>query len=101
MPREQPVGLKERLKKLRTDQKRTLEDVGKATGVEKQTVHGWESGKSQPSLEATIKLAALFGVTTDVLLGVTSEEVEKISPLAHIFSSPAHHSNLFTNQSFF
>ena len=89
MPKEHPIGLKERLKKLRTNQKRTLEDVGKAAGVEKQTVHGWESGKSQPSLDALIKLAALFGVTTDALLGVTSEDAKKINHLAHVFAAPA------------
>lgn len=88
MPNGTKIGLKERLKGLRTSQHRTLEEVGKVAGVEKQTVHGWESGKSKPNLEAIPKLAALFGVTTDALLGVTSEQSDKINNLAHVFSEP-------------
>ena len=74
MPNESPLGLKERLKQLRIARQRTLEEVGRAVGAEKQTVHGWESGKSKPSLEAIVKLAAYYGITTDALLGVSQAQ---------------------------
>ena len=88
MPHESPLGLKERLKQLRISRQRTLEEVGRAVGAEKQTVHGWESGKSKPSLEAITKLAAYYGITTDLLLGVSPEQAGKISNLAQLFSAP-------------
>ncbi len=88
MPHESPFGLKERLKQLRTSRQRTLEEVGRAVGAEKQTVHGWESGKSKPSLETITKLAAYYGITTDLLLGVSPEQAGKISNLAELFASP-------------
>ena len=89
MPNESPLGLKERLKQLRIARQRTLEEVGRAVGAEKQSVHGWESGKSKPSLEAIIKLAAYYDVTTDALLGVSPEQAGKIRNLAKLFSGPA------------
>ncbi len=88
MPHESPFGLKERLKQLRISRQRTLEEVGRAVGAEKQTVHGWESGKSKPSLEAITKLAAYYGITTDLLLGVSPEQAGKISNFAQLFSAP-------------
>ena len=88
MPHESPFGLKERLKQLRTSRQRTLEEVGRAVGAEKQTVHGWESGKSKPSLETITKLAAYYGITTDLLLGVSPEQAGKISNLAELFAPP-------------
>lgn len=88
MPNESPLGLKERLKQLRLSRQRTLEEVGRAVGAEKQTVHGWESGKSKPSLEAIVKLAAYYGITTDALLGVSPAQSDKIHHLAQLFSTP-------------
>lgn len=67
--RQKPIGLKERLKMLRLSHQFTLEEVGTAVGSTKQTVHGWESGKSQPSLATLVRIAALYGVSTDELLG--------------------------------
>ena len=75
MTRSKPVGLQERLKVLRLRQHLTLEEVGNAVGDYKQTVHGWESGKSQPRLDAIVRLAALYGVTTDELLGADAQQV--------------------------
>ena len=88
MPNESPLGLKERLKQLRLSRQRTLEEVGRSVGAEKQTVHGWESGKSKPSLEAIVKLAAYYGITTDALLGVSQAQSEKIHNLSQLFSTP-------------
>lgn len=41
-----------------------------AFGVAQSTVGGWESGKREPNLETTKRIAAFFNVSIDYLLGV-------------------------------
>ena len=45
-------------------------DLAKRLGVAKQTVSNWENENIQPSVEMLVRLAKLFGVTTDYLLGL-------------------------------
>lgn len=45
-------------------------DLAKRLGVAKQTVSNWENENVQPSIEMLIRLARLFNVTTDYLLGL-------------------------------
>ena len=52
-------------------------DVAKRLGVAKQTVSNWENENIQPSIEMLIRLAKLFNVTTDYLLGL--ENIPRIS----------------------
>ena len=42
--------------------------VALSVGVSSPMVSQWESGKKEPSKESLVKLADLFGVTTDYLL---------------------------------
>jgi transcriptional regulator with XRE-family HTH domain len=77
--RQKPIGLKERLKMLRLRHRLTLEEVGTSVGSTKQTVHGWENGKSQPSLATLVRIAALYGVSTDELLGAEGDRSAKIN----------------------
>ena len=79
MSKQKPIGFKEKIKVLRISQHRTLEEVGIAVGSQKQSVHGWESGKSQPNLETIVRLAALFGVSTDELLGADTAQSGKMN----------------------
>lgn len=44
-------------------------EMAKRLGVAKQTVSNWENDNIQPSIEMLIRLAKLFNVTTDYLLG--------------------------------
>lgn len=59
----------ERLKVLRTERNLTQEELGKMVNVSSKTVGAWERGTRQPSIEAITKLAEIFNVTTDYLLG--------------------------------
>lgn len=59
----------ERLKALRTERNLTQEELGKMVNVSSKTVGAWERGTRQPSIEAITKLAEIFNVTTDYLLG--------------------------------
>ena len=47
-------------------------DLAKKLGVAKQTVSYWENENIQPSIEMLVRLARLFNVTTDYLLGLDS-----------------------------
>ena len=43
--------------------------LGAEMGISQQGVGKWESGRSEPSIEKIDKLAQLFGITSDELLG--------------------------------
>ena len=45
-------------------------DLAKRLKVTKQTVSNWENENIQPSIEMLVRIAKLFGVTTDYLLGL-------------------------------
>ncbi len=51
----------------------TQEDLAEQMGVSRQSVSKWESAQSIPDLEKILRLAQLFGVSTDYLL---REELE-------------------------
>jgi transcriptional regulator with XRE-family HTH domain len=46
--------------------------------VSVQSISNWETGIRSPGLDQVIKLAELYGVTTDYLLGRTPMEIEVI-----------------------
>ncbi len=52
-------------------------EVAKRLQVTKQTVSNWENGNIQPSIDMLIRLAHLFRVSTDYLLGM--EDVPRLS----------------------
>lgn len=60
----------ERLKSLRSKTAYSQEDVAKLIGSTRTTYAGYEQGKREPDNETLIRMARLFGVTTDYLLGV-------------------------------
>lgn len=67
------VELGTKLRELRTQNDWTQVYVAKKIGVTSSVVSAYESGIRQPSYEALIKLASLYGVSTDYLLGVSSK----------------------------
>jgi transcriptional regulator with XRE-family HTH domain len=58
----------ERLKFLRRSSKLTQEQVATYIGVKRVAYTAYEAGRTSPSLENLVKLAALYNVTTDTLL---------------------------------
>lgn len=58
-----------RLKDLRNERKLTQDDLGKLLNVSGKTIGTWERDSRQPNIESINKLATIFGVTTDYLLG--------------------------------
>jgi len=67
-------GLANRLQISRTNCNLTRKQVAELLGVSESLIGLYESGNRQPSLSALIKLAALYHVTTDYLLGCESPD---------------------------
>lgn len=65
------VELGTKLRELRTQNDWTQVYVAKKIGVTSSVVSAYENGVRQPSYEALIKLASLYGVSTDYLLGIS------------------------------
>ena len=63
--------LNENIKKYRTQLGINQVELAKKLGVSKQCVSNWENDNVLPSIEMLVKLAKLFKISTDTLLGIT------------------------------
>lgn len=59
-------------------------ELARRLGVTKQTVSNWENENIQPSIEMLVRLAKLFRVTTDYMLGFEN------TPRLDVEGLPAH-----------
>ncbi len=66
--------LSKRIKELRVQLNMYQKTLGEKVGVERNTIAMYETGKSRPSFEVLVRLAQIFGTTTDYLLGLTDFE---------------------------
>lgn len=57
----------------------TQEDVAKMLGMARASYAQYETGKNMPTTENIIKLAEIYRVTTDYLLGVSFADAMKVS----------------------
>lgn len=64
-------------KDLRLNNGLSMEEVAKAIGINKSDISRYENGKTKPNAEVVIKFAKYYGVTTDYLLGLTTEKKTK------------------------
>lgn len=62
-----------RLAQERRSQNLTQEQLAEKLGVTRQAVSRWESDAAYPETEKIVRMAALFGVSCDYLLGVSRE----------------------------
>ena len=65
------------LRELRLSKKLTQEETAKIIGVARGTYTHYELNKREPDNDTLLKIANLFGVTTDYLLGHTSSLKQK------------------------
>lgn len=63
------VSFGENLRRLRIRSGMTQEDLGRAMEKSKNNISQYETGKREPDLATLLRLAELFRVTTDELLG--------------------------------
>lgn len=62
-----------RLKQLRTEHKLTQEELGKKINVSKASISLYEKNLREPSKDSLVTLANFFNVSTDYLLGNTTD----------------------------
>ena len=77
--------LSKRIHELRTALGWSQVELAKRLQISKQTVSNWENDNIQPSVDMLIRIARLFGVTTDYLLGLEDAprlDVSGLSPAA-------------------
>lgn len=86
------VNMGEKLKSLRTEKKLTQKQIADQIGLAISAVSSYESGTRYPSYDVLVRLAHIFHVSTDYLLGMTDkrnidvtglndDEIELISQL--------------------
>ncbi len=73
--------LHQRIRLLRQARNMSQVELAKRLGVTKQSVSNWENDNIQPSIEMLVKLAAIFSVSTDYMLGLESGEYLDVSGL--------------------
>lgn len=74
-------NLSVKLKQLRQEKHLKQEQVALLVGVTKSAVSSWELDMRQPSYEALIRLADLYRVSTDYLLGRENQRTIDLSGL--------------------
>ena len=60
----------ERLVELRNDRSLSQRQLAEALGSKRTTVSSWENGVSEPNITTLIKIAVLFDVSVDYLIGL-------------------------------
>ena len=69
--------LSRRIQELRASLGWSQVELAKRLQISKQTVSNWENDNIQPSIDMLVRLAKIFGVTTDYLLGL--DDVPRLS----------------------
>lgn len=62
------------LQELMTKNRYRAKDIAKVCGVSPSAVTHWKNGSCMPSIENLRKIAMLFGITVDELIGGTNDE---------------------------
>ena len=76
--------LNERIRKLRTERNLSQVDLAKLLNVTKQSVSNWENDNIQPSIEMLMKIASVFSVSTDYLLGLDDRRYMEVTGLTDV-----------------
>ena len=75
--------LNQQIRELRISRRMSQVELAKALSVTKQSVSNWENDNIQPSVEMLIKIAKVFSVSTDYLLGLETEDYVDVSGLSN------------------
>ena len=66
------IGLK--IKDIRRSKNETQKQLSIAVGVVQQSVAAWESGRCLPNIPSLIRIAEHYGVSSDLILGLTNKD---------------------------
>jgi transcriptional regulator with XRE-family HTH domain len=69
-----PATFGDRLKQLRQESGLTQEELAEKLQIVKSTITKYEKNTRKPEFEILIKMADIFGTTTDYLLGRTDKK---------------------------
>lgn len=95
----QMVNFGNTLKTLRTNRRLTQAQLGDLAGVATSAISSYESGSRYPSYDVLIRLARIFHVSTDYLLGLTKGTEIDVSGLsADEIDAIAHLVNVLKNK---
>ncbi len=75
------VNMGQKMKRLRKENGFTQKQIAERIGLAVSAVSSYESGARYPSYEVLIKLARIYHVSADYLLGMTDERKVDISGL--------------------
>lgn len=75
------IELSARLRQLRLEKRLRQDQVARLVGVSKGAISAYENDLRQPSYSILIRLASLYRVSTDYILGRTDERLIDISGL--------------------
>ena len=76
------IDLSVRLRQLRLDKRLRQDQVARLVGVSKGAISAYETDIRQPAYDVLIRLANLYRVSTDYLLGRTDDRTLDISGLS-------------------
>ncbi len=65
----------DKIRELRLEHRMSQTELAKAIHASQQAITKWENGKSEPSSSAIIDIAGYFNVSSDYLLGRTTDRV--------------------------
>lgn len=71
------MPLENRLRAMRVDRGWTQEDLARAVGVTRQTIHAIEKGGYEPSIRLALELARAFGASVDDVFWLVRAKGEK------------------------
>ena len=74
----------DRIKELRLSLGLNQIEFGKSLNVTKQSVSNWEKGNIQPSIDMLIRIASLYSVSTDYILGLNEKRTLDVSKLSNL-----------------
>ena len=74
--------LNQRIREMRLIKRMSQVELARLLGVSKQSVSNWENDNIQPSIEMLVKLAEIFSVSTDYLLGLEQTEMLNVDGLS-------------------
>lgn len=63
------IDIGNKIRELRTEQKMTQSNLAERLGVTKSSISSYENGSRLPSYDILLKIARIFKISTDILLG--------------------------------
>ncbi len=69
--------MKTKIKELRNEFGLSQQELAEKLNISQKCISNWENGINEPDFETLYKLARLFDVSTDYLLGVEGEKIEE------------------------